>query len=161
MTNLALSLIRRLAPLAGVALAISLTTEAQSAQVGTLRCDTSIGIGEILVRKQTMTCTFTHSNGRTENYTGAIDEYGVEIGMVEQGHLVWGVVAATPDVGPGLLAGRYVGASASVAAGLGVGANALVGGTGQAFSLQPISVEAETGINIAAGVASVTLVAAN
>ena len=156
------SLIRRLAPLAGIALAISVAGPASSAsQIGLLKCDTSIGIGEILVRKQTMTCVFTHSNGKTENYTGTIHQYGVEIGMVEQGHLAWEVIAATANVAPGALAGKYGGVDASVAAGLGLGADVLVGGTGEAFSLQPFAVDAEPGINIAAGVEGVTLVPAN
>ena len=42
--------------------------------------------------------------------------------------MIWGVVAPTNNAGPGALAGDYVGATATVAAGLGVGANALVGG---------------------------------
>ena len=156
------SLIRRLAPLAGIALAVSVASPAWSAsQIGLLKCDTSIGIGEILVRKQTMTCVFTHSNGQIENYTGTIHQYGVEIGMVEQGHLAWEVIAATANVAPGALAGKYGGVDASVAAGLGLGADALVGGTGEAFSLQPFAVDAEPGLNIAAGVEGVTLVPAN
>ncbi len=155
------SLIRRLAPLAGAALALSFSGPAWSdTQVGLLKCDTSIGIGEILVRKQTISCVFTHSNGKTENYTGAIHQYGVEIGMVKEGHLVWEVIAATSNVAPGALAGKYGGVDASVAVGLGLGADALVGGTGKAFSLQPFAVNAEPGINIAAGVENVTLVAA-
>ena len=41
-----------------------------------------------------------------------------------------------------------------------LGANLLVGGTGRAFSLQPLSVEGMTGLNIAGGVTQVTLAAA-
>lgn len=161
-----ISLTRRTAPIAGVALAIFfaglVTGPAWSnTQIGMLKCDTSIGIGEILVRKQTMTCVFTHTDGKTENYTGTIHQYGVEIGMVKEGHLAWAVVAGSPASGTGLLAGKYAGVDASVAAGLGLGADVLVGGTGKALSLQPIAVEGEPGIGIAAGVEQIELIASN
>jgi hypothetical protein len=60
-------------------------------------------------------------------------------------------------VQPGALAGTYAGAGAEATAGVGLGANVLVGGSGKAFSLQPISVEGQVGVNIAAGVTRVTL----
>jgi hypothetical protein len=159
-----ISIIRRLAPVAGAALALSLSSSAPAwskTQLGLLKCDTSIGIGEILVRKQTMTCVFTHTDGKTENYTGKVHQYGVEIGMVKEGHLAWAVFAASPATGTGLLAGKYGGVDASVAAGIGLGAEVLVGGTGEAFSLQPFAVEGEPGIGIAAGVEQIELVASN
>ena len=156
---------RRLAPLAGAALAsfsIAAVGPAWSAtQLGLLKCDTSIGIGEILVRKQTMTCVFTHSDGKSENYTGTVHQYGVEIGMVKEGHLAWAVFAVSPASGAGLLAGKYGGVDASVAAGIGLGADVLVGGTGKAFSLQPFAVEGEPGIGIAAGVEQIELKLSN
>ncbi|WP_245426781.1 DUF992 domain-containing protein [Mesorhizobium sp. YM1C-6-2] len=155
-------LMLRLAPLAGAALALMITGPAWSkTQIGMLKCDTSIGIGEILVRKQTMTCVFTHTDGKTENYTGKVHQYGVEIGMVEEGHLAWAVYAVSPASGTGALAGKYGGVDAAAAAGIGLGADVLVGGTGEAFSLQPLAVEGEPGIGIAAGVEQVELVAAN
>ena len=68
--------------------------------------------------------------------------------------------AASPASGPGLLAGKYGGVTASAAAGIGLGADVLVGGTGDALSLQPLAVEGEPGIGIAAGVEQIALVAA-
>jgi hypothetical protein len=156
------SFIQRLASLAIATAALSVTGPALAkTQLGILKCDTSIGIGEILVRKQTMTCVFTHSDGKKENYTGAVHQYGVEIGMVKEGHLAWAVVAASPVSGTGLLAGKYGGVTASAAAGIGLGADVLVGGTGESLSLQPIAVEGEPGIGIAAGVEQIELKAAN
>jgi hypothetical protein len=128
------------------------------AQVGTLACDVSAGIGLIIFQKQSVACTFHPARGGpVSHYIGQIAEYGVALGAVEQGHLVWGVIAATAGVQPGALAGTYAGVGAEATAGLGVGANLLVGGTGRAFSLQPLSVEGQTGINFAAGVTSLTL----
>jgi len=51
----------------------------------------------------------------------------------------------------------YVGASAEVTAAIGAGANLLVGGSGQAFTLQPLSIQTQTGINIAIGVSQFQL----
>ena len=122
---------------------------ADVAKIGILSCDVSKGVGEILSRKQSLNCQFKPDGGQPENYTGSIDEYGIELGKVDQGHLIWGVASAMRGVPKGALAGKYVG----------VGANALVGGNDQSFSLQPLSVDGETGINIATGVLRVTLTA--
>jgi hypothetical protein len=130
-------------------------------KVGALSCDVSAGIGMIIMEKQTMICTFTPNKpGQPERYTGKIDEYGVAIGEVAAGRLVWAVIAAASGVPHGALAGTYAGAGADAAVGAGLGANILMGGSGRAFSLQPLSVEGEVGVNIAAGVTTVTLVSA-
>ena len=47
---------------------------------------------------------------------------------------------------------------AEATAGAGLGANLLVGGTGRSFSLQPLSVQGQTGLNFAAGVTTLTLI---
>ncbi len=129
-----------------------------SSQVGLLSCDLSAGIGLILMQKQTMTCTFRPNGGRpVDRYTGTVAEYGIELGGVEKGHLVRAVVAAAQGVPAGALAGTYAGVGADVAVGVGAGASALIGGTGRAFFLQPISIEGEIGLNIAAGVRTISL----
>ena len=129
-----------------------------AAQVGTLPCDVSAGVGMILMQKQTMTCLFAPANGGPpEPYLGRIDEFGVALGAVNQGHLVWGVIAPSSGVPRGALSGTYGGIGAQATPGVGLGANVLVGGTGRAYSLQPISVEGQTGLNIAGGVTTVTL----
>ncbi|MCX7304153.1 MAG: DUF992 domain-containing protein [Hyphomicrobiales bacterium] len=157
------TIIRGVASLAGVALSISVAAQAwaATAQVGVLKCDTSIGIGEILIRKQTMTCVFTRNDGTTETYSGTIHEYGVELGEIKEAHLIWAVISGSTKSVNGLLSGKYTGVSADVAAGFGAGADLLVGGTEMAFALQPLAVDGETGINIAAGVAQVELAATN
>ncbi|HTR13401.1 MAG TPA: DUF992 domain-containing protein [Roseiarcus sp.] len=146
---------------AGVMLSTFATSSAsaQSAtQVGTLSCDVSAGVGMFLVQKQTMYCTFKPVNGDPpETYLGRIDEFGVALGAVGQGRLIWGVLAPASGVPRGALSGTYVGVGAQASAGAGLGANVLVGGTGRAFSLQPLSVEGQTGLNIAGGITTVTL----
>jgi len=143
---------------AGITLT-ALSASAQTAtQMGTLSCDVSAGVGMFLVQKQTMYCTFKPMNGGPpETYLGRIDEFGVALGAVGQGQLVWGVLAPASGVPRGALSGAYVGVGAQASAGAGLGANLLVGGTGRAFSLQPLSVEGQTGLNIAGGITTVTL----
>jgi len=152
--------IRNIASL-GAALAVgALATSvlAQSTQVGTLSCDVSAGVGMILTQKQTMTCLFTPTNGgQPEPYLGRIDEFGVAIGAVNQGQLVWAVIAPSSGLPRGALSGTYGGVGAQATAGAGVGANVLIGGNGRAFSLQPVSIQGQTGLNIAGGVTTVTL----
>jgi hypothetical protein len=144
--------------LAMSALAASQATAQSATQVGTLSCDVSAGVGMILTQKQTMRCLFTPANGGPpESYYGRIDQFGVALGSVQQGHLVWGVLAPASGVPQGALSGSYGGLGVEATAGAGVGANVLIGGTGRAFSLQPISVEGQTGLNVAGGITTVTL----
>jgi Protein of unknown function (DUF992) len=143
-----------------VALAPLAASAQDSTQIGTLACDVSRGIGMFVVEKQTLSCVFKDRDGKVENYTGSIDQFGVALGEVAEGHLIWGVIATNSGVPAGALAGTYSGVGANASIGAGAGANILVGGTGNAFSLQPISVEGQIGINIAGGVTTVTLKAA-
>jgi len=127
-------------------------------RVGTLSCDVSAGVGFILIQKQALACVFVPDGGGPRvPYVGQITEYGVALGAVEKGHLIWGVIAAARGIQPGALAGSYAGAGAEATAGVGLGANLLIGGTGRAFSLQPLSVEGQVGLNVAAGITKVSL----
>ena len=71
--------------------------------------------------------------------------------------MAWAVLGSSSAIQPGALTGRFVGASGEVSLGVGAGANLLVGGTAQSISLQPFSVEGQVGINLALGVAGLTL----
>jgi Protein of unknown function (DUF992) len=127
-------------------------------KVGTLRCNVSAGLGLVITSSRDMNCTFRPSRGPTEAYRGTVRRFGLDIGATTRGVLVWGVVAETRRPVRGALAGEYVGATAEATAGVGLGVNALVGGSGQTYSLQPVSVEGQLGLNLAAGVAQMTLV---
>ena len=146
------------AALAMSALATSPAPAQDATQVGTLTCDVSAGVGMILTQRQTMNCGFSPANGGpVDPYVGRIDQFGIALGAVQQGQLVWGVIAPASGFPRGALAGTYTGVGAQATAGAGVGANVLVGGTGRALSLQPVSIQGQTGLNIAAGVTTVTL----
>ena len=129
-----------------------------SVKVGTLTCDISAGIGLLISQQQTMTCTFAPASGAPpDNYVGHIDKFGLALGAVQEGTMVWGVLAPTDGFPHGALAGTYGGVGAEATAGAGLGANLLVGGTGRAFSLQPLTVQGQSGLNFAAGVTTLTL----
>ncbi|MGE3232039.1 MAG: DUF992 domain-containing protein, partial [Hyphomicrobium sp.] len=108
-----------------------------------------------------ISCTYSPDGKRVDRYVGEIKKYGVDIGYQENSVMLWGVIAPTSDVGPGALAGDYAGGTAAAALGVGVGANALIGGSNDTIVLQPLSVEGIEGINVAAGIGILSLKAAN
>lgn len=150
-------MLTRLAPFF-LALAAAATPAAAEGGVnlGILECKVAGGFGYVLGSSRDMTCTFKRSDGSRESYSGAFDRYGLDLGYTDERWLYWGVFAPG-DVGKGALAGTYGGAGADVAAGLGLGANALFGGSGDQIALQPVSVNGNLGVGVAAGVARVTL----
>ena len=141
------------------ALAFSVPAQAaeHGVQVGTLTCGVDSGWGFIVGSSKDLRCVFRQNDKRVVHYNGSISKIGMEIGYTEGGVLIWGVVAPTSDVRPGALDGDYVGVSASATAGVGVGANVLVGGFDKSFSLQPLSVQGNEGLNVAAGIGSISL----
>ena len=146
---------------AAVALTAFLASPAlaqSSVKVGTLTCDVSAGIGMLISQQQTMICAFDPaSGGPPDKYTGRIDKFGLALGAVQQGTMVWGVLAPASGFPHGALAGSYGGVGAEATAGAGLGANLLVGGTGRSFSLQPLSLQGQSGLNFAAGVTTLSL----
>ena len=124
-------------------------------KVGVLDCAVAPGVGLILGSSKAVRCSFNGGNG-TEHYEGSIGKLGVDIGFTSSEHLVWGVFAPG-QLHRGALEGRYVGASAQATVIAGLGANVLVGGWSDSVNLQPVSVQGQTGLNLAAGLASLEL----
>jgi hypothetical protein len=122
-----------------------------------LTCNVSSGFGFIFGSSRSLNCTESPGPGHPEHYVGNINKFGVDIGYIQGGVLVWSVVAPTATPAPCSLAGTYAGAAANATVGVGGGANVLVGGNGNSISLQPVSIEGTTGLNVAAGIASMTL----
>ena len=125
-------------------------------RVGDLTCNVASGFGFIFGSSKDLHCTYRGNNHR-EHYVGSISKFGVDIGYTAGGIIVWDVVAPTSSMRRGALTGDYAGATASATAGVGVGANVLVGGLDRSIALQPLSVEGNTGLNIAAGIGSISL----
>ncbi len=146
-------------------LALPLQASAQSSdqatgsariKLGTLSCHESAGWGFIFGASNAVRCTFA-SGDRVEYYDGSIGKFGLDIGYQKSGVLLWEVVAPTDHYGPDALAGHYGGLTAGATVGLGLDANALIGGSTTEIALQPLSIEGTTGLNVAAGVAELTL----
>jgi hypothetical protein len=135
---------------------------AQQTKAGLLVCNTAVSIGLIIGSQQKLSCTFTPDNsGVPENYYGTINRIGIDLGFSGGGIMSWAVLAPTNGYLRGALAGDYGGASGEVSVGLGIGANILVGGSNRSIALQPLSVEGQIGLNLALGIAGLTLYAAN
>ena len=150
---------RLISTILGVCVAtLSTAALAQSGgvNVGSLQCRVSGGMGFVFGSSKDLDCLFVRPDGVGERYVGTINKYGVDIGFTKEAQMVW-LVFAPGAVAKGALAGDYGGATASATVGAGVGANVLLGGSNKQITLQPVSVEGSAGLNVAAGVAAVTL----
>lgn len=127
-------------------------------RLGTLSCEVAGGIGLLVGSSRAVECQFKQRTGKVERYTGTIGKLGLDVGVTGKSYITWIVYNTEPTtVGRGSLAGTYVGASARASLGIGLGANALVGGNAKNFGLQALSAEAGVGVNVAAGVSRLQL----
>jgi Protein of unknown function (DUF992) len=146
-----------LGALALCALAAGAPASAAHVEAGVLNCTVFGGAGFIFGSSKNLDCTFNGSSGGTERYFGSIDKYGLDVGFTDKSKIIWTVLAPSADVPRGALAGNYGGVSAEATVGLGVGANALVGGSNDSVALQPVSVQGQQGLNIAVGISQLKL----
>jgi hypothetical protein len=131
--------------------------EAQTrVEVGVLTCSAHGSSGHIVRSSRHLRCRFER-RGRDEHYRGTIEKLGLDIGRTRETTIAWAVLAPTANLPPRSLNGVYAGVSAEATVGLGVGANALIGGSRRSIILQPLSVQAQRGLNIAAGVSRLRL----
>lgn len=154
-------------PLKQTVMAIALTLpgaamadSVKRVELGVLDCAVAGGTGFVFGSTKDLSCTFksADSSRPDEAYFGAISKYGVDIGSTAGGVISWGVLAPTTDnYQPGALAGTYSGVSAEATVGAGLGANVLVGGSNETIALQPVSVGAQTGLNLALAVSQLEL----
>jgi Protein of unknown function (DUF992) len=132
--------------------------QAGGTKVGVLTCKTSASLGLLVGSHQKLRCNFKpDGGGEPEGYVGHVNRLGLDIGVKAGGVMAWGVFAPTNGYHHGALAGKYVGGSGSASLGVGVGANALIGGSHRLIALQPLSVEGQVGVNLALGVAGLSL----
>jgi len=124
-------------------------------KTGTLRCDVSPGVA-VIVGSRELACQFRPMRGRREAYGGRLTKVGANLGVTGRGVMVWSVFE--PARRHGSLAGTYVGATGEVSLGAGIGANALIGGSNSSVALQPLSMQGQSGVNIALGGATLELV---
>lgn len=140
-----------------LAAAAPATADQGGVKAGFLTCNVASGWGFVFGSSRELKCTYSAGAGSYERYTGHIKRFGADIGYQASGVVVWAVFAPATNIGKGALAGDYGGAGASGSAGVGVGGHVLVGGFQHSFTLQPVSLEGATGLNVAAGIEAVTL----
>ena len=143
------------ASLFAVALTAAPALAKDGVKVGVLECDVSAGIGLILGSSKSVDCVFKR-DGRDERYSGKLGKLGVDIGATGEAAMAW-VVFAPGKVNRGALEGSYNGAGAEATVVAGLGANVMVGGFEKSINLQPLSIKGQTGLNVAAGLTSLTL----
>jgi hypothetical protein len=156
---------RRSSLLAGVAVTLLVASftgaNAQAplnrVQVGVLECRGGASIGFIVGSVTNLGCVLRVEGMPEDRYIATIQKVGVDIGITQESSLAWGVYAPVARLGPGDLSGSYAGAQGSATVGVGVGGNALIGGSNNSIALQPLSVQGQVGLNVAAGLESLEL----
>lgn len=126
-------------------------------EAGVLECRGGPSISFVVGSVTELTCTYRPQLGPVQIYNATLRRAGIDVGVTAVSGLIWGVFAPTRQLGLGDLSGIYAGATAGAAVGVGLGANALVGGSNNSIALQPVSVEGQAGLNIFAGVAGLEL----
>lgn len=130
--------------------------EANGVKLGTLTCNVEGGPGLLIGSVREGQCVFVQKGQKTKRYTATFSRLGIDVGIVGNKTLTWAVFGVDGKSNKGLK-GTYTGVNAEVSALVGVGANALVGGFKSGIVLNPVSVSTQTGLNVAAGVATLTL----
>ena len=126
-------------------------------QVGVLECRGGASIGFIVGSVTNLGCVLRVEGFPEDRYIATIRKVGLDLGITEETSLAWGVYAPVARLGPGDLSGNYVGAQGSATIGVGVGGNVLVGGSNNSIALQPLSLQGQVGLDIAAGLESLEL----
>jgi hypothetical protein len=129
----------------------------QRVQIGILECRGAASIGFIVGSVTNLGCVFRSDTVPEDRYVATIRKVGLDLGITQESVLAWGVFAPVARLGPGGLSGDYAGAQGSASLGVGGGGNALFGGSANSIALQPLSVQGQVGINIAAGLESLEL----
>ena len=126
-------------------------------RAGILQCQGGQNVGFVVGSVTSFECVFQSEGRPPEPYIATVRRYGVDLGFTDQTRFAWAVNAPVGRVGRGELAGSYGGVGANASVGVGFGGNFLVGGPQNSYALQPLSVQGQTGLNVAAGIADIQL----
>ena len=129
----------------------------QRVQVGILECRGGASVGFIVGSVTNLGCVLRADGLPEDRYVATIRKVGLDLGITQESALAWGVFAPVGAARAGRSAGNYAGAQGSATLGVGVGGNVLVGGSNNTIALQPLSVQGQVGISIAAGLESLEL----
>jgi hypothetical protein len=148
------------AALAASALVVSVagaSAQQRMVRVGVLECRGGASVGFIVGSVTHLGCVLRAEGAPEDRYVATIRKVGLDLGITQETALAWGVFAPVDRLGPGDLSGNYAGAQGSASLGVGVGGNVLVGGSHNSIALQPLSVQGQVGVNVAAGLESLEL----
>ena len=152
---------KKIAAIAGALGAMMLAAtpaHAAGVKVGTLTCDVEAGWGYVLGSQKDLSCVFkSATNGALAKYAGDITKLGIDVGYTNAGVLIWTVVAPSKDMQADALEGSYGGVTAGATAIVGGNLNVLVGGLDKSITLQPFSVEGNSGLALTAAVGAMQL----
>jgi hypothetical protein len=155
----------RLPAVAAVTLMVSVAgahAQHRQVQAGILECEGGQNVGYVVGSTTELHCLFRSNTGAPpEPYIARVQRFGLDLGVTAQTGLAWVVNAPSRRIGPGALAGHFGGVGANATVGVGIGANLLVGGSDNSISLQPLSLQGQTGLSAVAGVVDVDLRPAN
>lgn len=137
--------------------AMSFATAQSRVKTGVLECRGGASIGLVIGSASMLTCVYRGDDRFEDRYVGVVRKIGLDIGITKEVNLTWAVFAPTSRIGPGDLLGNYAGVSGSASVGVGLGANALLGGSNNSLALQPLSIQGQVGFNVQAGLEGLEL----
>ena len=149
-----------LAALTAVSLVASVagaSAQQRMVRIGVLECRGGASIGFVVGSVTNLGCVLRADGLPEDRYIATLRKVGLDLGITQESALAWGVFAPSAQIGPGGLSGNYVGAQGSATLGVGVGGNVLVGGSANSIALQPLSLQGQVGVSIAAGLESLEL----
>ena len=129
----------------------------QRVQIGILECRGGASVGFVVGSVTNLGCVLRIEGMPEDRYIATIRKVGLDLGITQESALGWAVYAPVARLGPGDLSGSYAGAQGSATIGVGLGGNVLVGGSANSIALQPLSLQGQVGINVAAGLESLEL----
>jgi hypothetical protein len=135
---------------------MAVPVQANGVKLGTLTCQIEGGPGLLIGSVRQGECTYRDNQGHTKSYDATFSRLGIDVGVSGNKTIVWSVFGAD-GVSNGGLKGTYTGITAEASLVIGVGANALIGGFKSGIVLNPVSISGHTGINVAAGAATLRL----
>lgn len=152
----------RISTLLGVAVAALVSSFAtanaqQRVQIGILECHGGQNVGMVVASSTTLECVFRGQGRRPEPYLAHVSRFGIDLGITANTGLAWAVHAPTQRIGRGDLSGSYGGVGGNASFGIGGGGNLLLGGSANSFALQPLSLQGQTGVNVAGGIVGLEL----
>ncbi|MFG1297876.1 MULTISPECIES: DUF992 domain-containing protein [Xanthobacter] len=133
-------------------------TQMPNVSAGLLECRGEMATATGFGSSRRVRCEFRPGMGQNHYYIGTLVRTGLDIGVSDQGSMLWGVLATSPNLERGALAGTYVGFTSGFSLGPGFSANVLAAqDPAKQVTLQPLSVSSDSGLSLSIAGATLTL----